>query len=116
MANTPKPANKPMKEYTMAKKPMKSSPMATKPSKPVEKGMALQKYSASKSKSVQSMGREAPYSAAAAKTSAAAKNKARAESKPVPLSGAKKPAKSYNDKLKQGATTIKGFAYGKKTQ
>jgi hypothetical protein len=59
-------------------------------------------------------------------------------SKPVPLGGkmaaakpkdkgsmpgakapAKKPmgpAKTYNQKLMQGATSIKGFAYGKKTQ
>jgi hypothetical protein len=41
-------------------------------------------------------------------------------SKPVPLGGVKKPAAkkppSYNDSLNKGATSIKGFAYGKKTQ
>jgi hypothetical protein len=65
-------------------------------------------------------GKEAAYAAAAAKASAAAKNKARAQSKPVPLGGVKKPAvkkpSSYNDSLNKGATSIKGFAYGKKTQ
>jgi hypothetical protein len=108
MANTPKP--------------IKSSPMAKKVSKPASKGMAMGKSSAGMSKSGQPMGKEAPYAAAAAKVAARTRalsspaKRAKTESKPVPLGGVNRPAKSYNDKLKQGATTIKGFAYGKKTQ